>query len=891
MPKRKNKSIPEPGSSEDEWEEVEEKNVSIHHEKKDVEIEFDLPDVVLKQQSKKKDKTREWLMIMIKRAFNKSKRELRVNMHKTHLLCLLSIGLQTNKICNDDELKGLCLSLLPTKYIKVYAYNLTKEKISSVFNWVGETFWSKNNVLLKNKGLCDLHKKTDSIAKIVQGTVNAEYKIDIIMIHLLVLRSLGLQARLVMSLQPLPLKIPSEKQELEKANQFQEILQKVREGVSESKFKTKLLSSETQVIPQLDGANDEVKISPRRTRSTQVLKSSGNRMPSKQKNKNNATAQKKKSSLKQCKKLNCESETNVDSKSGVSAPVLKLNKLRKSTISKYTFSSDDDVCVKSGENYSPATKLSKRAKAAKNKSSNYVQGENDTLAPALKDEPLGMKNSLKSKRIKKKQKSEDTAEDVNSNTELETIKATGHSVRHVRKRKAEKEKSRTSDEESVYSDASGDEDFEVKSVKKKSVKLSNRLPLPKGKSIKTKSPGRNKACKPDQFINQWIEVYLRDVGWLCIDCISGTIDQPKQMEALVSGPLHYVVGFDNEHCVKDVTARYASSWLTTTRKLRIGNVDKDWWRNTLKLFKTKDQVQDQEENEQLETALLSRPLPTSIGAFKSHPLYALRRHLLKYEGIYPPDIPPIGYIRGEEILPRSSVHVLHTREKWLQLALSVKDGEEPYKMVASYLMNKKLNRDSDALSLPLFGKWQTENYKPPVAKNGKVPRNDYGNVDLYKPCMLPIGCVHMRLPSLNLTARKLNIDVATAIVGFDTHHGFPHPVTDGYIACAEHEEILRIAWTEEQAHVAKRAQEKLEQKVYSRWKVLIKGMLALERVRRKYNNTKVEAENEAGGSVAGGGESWQAKRLHEAKKQDQPKKVRRGRKKTKNEEILVGMEI
>ena len=64
--------------------------------------------------------------------------------------------------------------------------------------------------------------------------------------------------------------------------------------------------------------------------------------------------------------------------------------------------------------------------------------------------------------------------------------------------------------------------------------------------------------------------------------------------------------------------------------------------------------------------LLSQPLPTSISAYKNHPLFALRRHLLKYEAIYPPDVPSLGFIRGEEVLPRSSVHVLHTREKWLQ---------------------------------------------------------------------------------------------------------------------------------------------------------------------------------------------------------------------------------
>ena len=45
--------------------------------------------------------------------------------------------------------------------------------------------------------------------------------------------------------------------------------------------------------------------------------------------------------------------------------------------------------------------------------------------------------------------------------------------------------------------------------------------------------------------------------------------------------------------------------------------------------------------------------------------------------------------------------------------------------------------------LPLYGKWQTELYIPPPAKDGKVPRNEYGNVELFQPSMLPMGTVHL----------------------------------------------------------------------------------------------------------------------------------------------------
>lgn len=67
--------------------------------------------------------------------------------------------------------------------------------------------------------------------------------------------------------------------------------------------------------------------------------------------------------------------------------------------------------------------------------------------------------------------------------------------------------------------------------------------------------------------------------------------------------------------------------------------------------------------------------------FKNHPLYALKRHLLKFEAIYPPDAAPVGFMRGDPVYSRDCVVQLHSRETWLKEARVVKVGEEPYKIV------------------------------------------------------------------------------------------------------------------------------------------------------------------------------------------------------------------
>lgn len=50
------------------------------------------------------------------------------------------------------------------------------------------------------------------------------------------------------------------------------------------------------------------------------------------------------------------------------------------------------------------------------------------------------------------------------------------------------------------------------------------------------------------------------------------------------------------------------------------------------------------------------------------------------------------------------------------------------------------------------------------------------------------------VPGLNKVARKLNIDCAPAMTGFDFNGGWTHPVFDGFVVCEEFSEIITDAW-------------------------------------------------------------------------------------------------
>ncbi|KAM9344345.1 DNA repair protein complementing XP-C cells isoform 2-T2 [Pholidichthys leucotaenia] len=335
--------------------------------------------------------------------------------------------------------------------------------------------------------------------------------------------------------------------------------------------------------------------------------------------------------------------------------------------------------------------------------------------------------------------------------------------------------------------------------------------------------------------DEWLEVYLEKTSsWICVDVEHG-VGMPHLCSKNASAPMTYVVSVDGDDFLKDLGKKYDPTWMTSSRKRR---VDDDWWEETLRPFLGPEDERDLKEEKELQKKLLTKPMPASITEYKNHPLYALRRHLLKYEAIYPPTATVLGYCRGEQVYSRDCVHTLHSRDTWLKEARTVRLGEEPYKMVKGFSNRSRkarmMSELKDENDLALFGEWQTEEYQPPIAVDGRVPRNDYGNVYLFKPCMLPVGCVHLKLPNLHRVARKLNIDAAPAVTGFDFHGGYSHAVTNGYIVCEEHEEILRAAWVEEQELQKQKEKEKREKRVISNWTALVKGLLIREKLEQRY---------------------------------------------------------
>nr|DBA18492.1 TPA: hypothetical protein GDO54_016731 [Pyxicephalus adspersus] len=713
---------------------------------KGIEIEIETAEAAKKRLKSEKRKAE--FATYLRRMMNRFSKELREDTHKVHLLCLLANGIYRSNTCNSPDLQAVALSVIPVKFANIPAARVDVVHLTNLVKWFTLTFTINPEMSLDEEET--LHETLERRFG-VYGVRDAE---ELVHLFLILLRALQLLSRLVLSLQPIPLKEPPAKA---KHNSTKKSAAKTTKESSKSRrpSKTKSKAQPRRKQEEVSGQDDE-------DETPEVA----------EKSRKKTTKTKKKG-----KKVQPESDEEGKPRSG------PKNQLRRKAASKVSYKEEsENEKGSSGSEYS------------------YHDEEDSDVSDW--DEPMERK-------VKK-----------NSSLLNQNKRNSGISSKSPGQPQA-----------------------------KSSPKNNNAQPSRRGRIISSDNDDVDDneiTPSPHRGNDEWLEVYLeKEEKWVCVDCIHGIVNKPSMCFKTATKPVTYVVGIDNSGHINDVTRRYDPEWMTSTHKRR---VDQDWWEETLRPFRNPDMKREDREEAEFEAKLLDQPLPTSITEYKNHPLYALKRHLLKYEAIYPDTAAILGYCRGEAVYSRSCVHTLHSRDTWLKEARVVRLGEVPYKMVKGQSNRARKARMADPEKsdndLALFGLWQTEEYQPPVAVDGKVPRNEFGNVYLFKPCMLPIGCVHLQVPNLHRVARKLNIDCVHAITGFDFHGGYSHPVTDGYIVCEEHKDILLSAWENEQVEIERKQKEKREKRALGNWKLLIKGLLIRERLKARYGTTDADHPHE-----------------------------------------------
>lgn len=348
----------------------------------------------------------------------------------------------------------------------------------------------------------------------------------------------------------------------------------------------------------------------------------------------------------------------------------------------------------------------------------------------------------------------------------------------------------------------------------------------------------------------WVEAFNEAVQkWIPIDpLVTKSQAKPSKFEPPASDPynnMSYVVAFEDDASARDVTRRYTKAFNAKTRKSRmeITRNGQKWWNDALMVYE-KPFLEDRDEAEisELTSKSAAEPMPRNIQDFKDHPVYALERHLRRNEVIFPKRV--IGHVglskttsksdNLETVYRRSDVHLVRSADKWYRLGRDVKIGEQPLKRVPATRPKSGFaseEDDDEAEETPLYAEYQTEFYRPPPVIQGRIPKNAYGNLDIYVPSMVPPGAVHIKHPEAARSAKILGIDYADAVTGFEFRGRRGTAVFGGIVIAQEYqealEEVLRsIADERRQAAVEARAAEALRL-----WRLFLIKLRIAERVK------------------------------------------------------------
>lgn len=275
--------------TDEEMEVVENKSIDIvETQPKDLQIHVELPGA-----PKKKEVD---VLASIKRKINQVKKKYQIYVHKVHLLCWIAHGNYVNSILNNEKLLGLALSIIPSQNCYPEG-RITLAYIEQITSWYEKIM----KLVPQAPKSLDVLLTELPLLQSLQLQINkrrANSKKEFVLIFICILRALGIQCRLVLSLRVAPIRPPASellslskkdekdtKKEIKGKNvpKKESKTKKSEEKVVKSSFFNKTTPSpakklKTLKIPQLDGANHE---SPKMTKTRNVKKN----MPSTSKEK------------------------------------------------------------------------------------------------------------------------------------------------------------------------------------------------------------------------------------------------------------------------------------------------------------------------------------------------------------------------------------------------------------------------------------------------------------------------------------------------------------------------------------------------------------------------------------------------------------------------------
>jgi xeroderma pigmentosum group C-complementing protein len=336
----------------------------------------------------------------------------------------------------------------------------------------------------------------------------------------------------------------------------------------------------------------------------------------------------------------------------------------------------------------------------------------------------------------------------------------------------------------------------------------------------------------------------------------------------------YTIAFCSDGTAKDVTVRYLKRHQLPgkTKGVRMpieripiynrkGKVNKyedyDWFHNLMLVYDRPDSrhtsadlLEDQTDLKPFRAEKQQKAVEKeSLQGYKQSAEFVLEHHLRREEALLPGAEPVKTFTAGKgdksvehPVYLRSDVVVCKTVESWHKEGRAIKMGEQPLKYVpirAVTLIRKREIEDAqretgEKLKQGLYSEAQTDWIIPPPIENGVIPKNAFGNMDVYVPTMVPEGAVHLPLKGTAKICRKLEIDFAEACTGFEFGKQRAVPVLTGVVVAKENERLVTDAWRVQREEERRKEDTKRTAAALHWWRKMLLGLRVLERMRVEY---------------------------------------------------------
>lgn len=347
----------------------------------------------------------------------------------------------------------------------------------------------------------------------------------------------------------------------------------------------------------------------------------------------------------------------------------------------------------------------------------------------------------------------------------------------------------------------------------------------------------------------------------------------------------YIIGHSSDGTAKDVTTRYLKRqvWPGRTKGNRIpaekipvynrhGKVKHyekyEWFKTVMSGYvrgskkAPRTEIDDYEDLTALKPAKPEKKeVPEgkeTLQYYKTSSEYVLERHLKREEAILPTakhvkmfTMKGKGNTSAEEkVYLRKDVVNCKTMETWHKEGRVPIEGEEPLKRVpyrAATINRRRELAEAEQASgekaLQGLYSWdQTEWIIPPPIQNGIIPKNHFGNIDLYVDSMLPEGAAHIPRRGTVRICKRLGIDYAEAVTGFEFGYRMAVPIVTGVVVAEEHFEAVMEEWEKDEAERERKEDEKRHKAAIGMWRKMLMGLRIVERVRDEYGGEGAEVD-------------------------------------------------